>query len=106
MANDSPTTQWPGQVRVGWLSTKGFFANEMLTVSEAQLCITSRLGYFCFSPQTVERIERAGFIPWFWTGIRIHHRVSGYPRRLGFWPRKVSTRVLLQELARRGYRTT
>ena len=68
------------------------------------MTITSRLGEFTFSPQTVERIERTGFIPWFWTGIQIHHRVANYPRRIGFWPQGASTRKVLQELQQRGYR--
>ncbi len=67
------------------------------------MSITSRLGEFSFSPQTVELIERSGFIPWLWTGIQIRHRVSSYPRRIGFWPQGASTRVVLQELRRRGY---
>ena len=67
------------------------------------MSIASKRGEFTFSPPTVERTERTGFIPWFWTGIQIHHRVSSYPRRIGFWPKGVSTKVVLWELERRGY---
>lgn len=103
MTHSTGTIQWKGQARVDWLSTKGPRGSETLTVGDGHLNIASRLGNFIFSPQTVERIERAGFFPWFWTGIQINHRVATYPRRIGFWPRGASSQVILQELQRRGY---
>jgi len=104
MTQSTATIQWKGHTRVGRLSTQGPRCSESLTLRDAQMSITSKLGEFTFSPQTVERIERTGLIPWFSTGIQIHHRVSSYPRRIGFWPRGISTRVVLCELQQRGYR--
>jgi hypothetical protein len=103
MARMKPTIQWKGRARVGWLSTTGPRGSETLTAEDARLRITSELGDFEFRPATVERIERAGFFPWFWIGIQIYHRVSSYPRNIGFWPRSASTRAGPQELRRRGY---
>jgi hypothetical protein len=106
MADTLATIEWKGQARGGWLSTKGPQCRETLTVGDAQLSFCSRLGDCTFRPDAVERTERAGCITWLWPDNQVHRRVSSYPRRIGFWPQRASTRVVLQEFQRRSYLVT
>jgi len=55
------------------------------------------LGEYTFSPNQVIAIEKYTIIPFFGSGIRIKHTVSGYPRNIIFWclcnPEKLIARI-------------
>lgn len=103
MSRATASVNYKGQVCVGLLTTQGPGCSETLTISASGLTIRSRLGNFTFDRDNIIRLGRAGVLPWLWTGVRIRHRVSGYPRHIGFWPRHISTGGLLRELSRRGF---
>jgi hypothetical protein len=103
MSATKETKSWRGRGHAGWLNTNMPCAPDQLTVSTTELRITSMLGDFTFTPATIVRIERCGFAPFLWMGIMIRHRVPEYPKSIGFRPRGVSPKQILQELRSYGY---
>jgi hypothetical protein len=94
---------WRGHAHAGWLNTNMPCAPDQLTVSATELRITSLRGTFTFTPETIVRIERCGFAPFLWRGIMIRHRVTDYPKCIGFRPRGIGPKQILQELQSYGY---
>ncbi len=92
---------WRGDMCTGILSTKN--AKAELTLCPEQISIDGPLGHVSVSRDDVTRIERAGFFPWFWMGIRIHHTSDDCPERLQFTPGIFRTKEVLEAVASLGY---
>ena len=103
MEADAVEKRWQGQMCRGLLSTKGPGFSAKLVAGPDRLELTGLLGHFVFTPQNVERVERAGFFPWFWMGIRIRHHISDYPERIMFCPMFKFSRGILAHLKLLGY---
>ena len=106
METKAPEKQWRGQMCTGLLSTTGPGHSARLTVGPEQVKLVGLLGNFVFTPQDIERVERAGFFPWLWTGIRIRHNVPDYPKRLMFWPQFALSRTIMQYMRSLGHNVT
>ncbi len=62
-------------------------------------------GKFKFKPDQVINISKYGFIPFWMTGIRIHHNIPTYPDCVVYWHLRWSSKGLLEELAEYGFKT-
>ena len=79
----------------------------------AQLHITSEhlvlqvkfLGTYTFTPDQVIRVAPFGLIPFFGKGVRILHRVAGYPDKIVFWYLCADPRPIVAKIATYGYGT-
>jgi len=103
---DALEKRWRGHMCRGLLSTQGPWFGAKLAAGPDQLELTGLLGHFVFTPQNVERVERAGFFPWFWMGIRIRHHISNYPDRIMFWPVFSFSQGILEHFKLLGYNVT
>ena len=73
-----------GGARIGWF--RAWFPFARLTVSgEAVELRAFLLGTYLFKSESVRDITRYGSIPFFSSGIQIHHSVATYPERIIFW---------------------
>jgi hypothetical protein len=95
--------EWQGQMCTGLLSTKGPGPSGKLVAGPERLELRGLLGNFVFRREDVERVEQGGFFPWLWFGIRIHHNVAEYPKRIMFCPWLSLSRNILRHLERLGY---
>ena len=101
---ETEQTTWKGAALAGGVTTHGVGSAGTLTANQHRLSIESKVGSFSFSPKDIVRIERSGFLPWFWSGIRLRHSVTGYPEEIGFCPRGASSRKVMKILQSYGYR--
>ena len=60
------------------------------------------MGNYEFAPSEVTAVEEVGSIPFFTTGVRIHHCKAQYPERVVFYP-LVGRDYLLAEVRRAGF---
>lgn len=73
-----------GGARIGWVNATWPFAT--LTARQDQLILNATvIGKYSFSPDQVVAIEKYTAIPILGWGIRIHHSVAAYPRKIVFW---------------------
>jgi len=100
---DSAERQWVGNVCKGVISTKGPGPRAKLVVSKERMELRGLMGRMEFRRENVERVERAGFFPWLWMGIRIRHNVGEYPKRIMFCPWLSLSRNILRHLEQLGY---
>jgi hypothetical protein len=103
METDAADRQWRGNMCTGLLSTKGPGPRGKLTAGPEGIELRGLLGRLVFRRENVERVERAGFFPWLWMGIRIRHNVAEYPKRIMFCPWLSLSRNILRHLGRLGY---
>lgn len=103
MGADAAERQWWGNMCRGVISTKGPGPRAKLVVSKEQMELRGLMGRLVFRRENVERVERAGFFPWLWMGIRIRHNVPEYPKRIMFCPWLSLSRNILRHLERLGY---
>ncbi len=92
---------WRGDMCTGILSSKR--GKSKLTLCPERISIDGPLGHLSVSRDDLTRIERAGFFPWFWMGIRIHHNADDCPPRLQFTPYIGRTKQVLKAAANLGY---
>ena len=103
MNKEDVVKSWRGQMCTGLFSTKGPGPSAKLIANSEQLEIKGVLGNFTLKKQDVERIERGGFFPWLWCGIRIRHTVASYPKMIMFWPQFSRSRKIMEHLRLFGY---
>ena len=82
--HDSAERQWRGSVCTGILTSEWPFGK--LSVGPEAIDLRSLLGRLVIPREKIQFIERGGFLPWLWTGIRIRHACVEYPERLMFSP--------------------
>ena len=101
METDRTQKQWRGAANAGTLTARWPFGKLVVGPSEIEL--SSPLGRFVLPKEKVVRVERAGFFPWLWCGVRIRHRVAGHPERLMFCPVLSLSRGIMQHLKSLAY---
>lgn len=73
-----------GGARIGWINATWPFAT--LTAQQEQLVLNATLlGKYSFAPEQVVEIEQYMALPILGWGIRIHHNIPTYPRKIIFW---------------------
>ncbi len=76
--------EWCGSICAGVITSRWPFGKMIARFDHIEL--RSLLGNFVLPRDEVRSIERAGFFPWVWVGIRIRHAHDGYPGRIMFSP--------------------
>lgn len=84
-------------------ATYGLPPMAWLGASSTQLILSGPLGTFNLPVASVVRIGRGRMYPWFFAGIRVHHRDPKCPEELQFKPLGVSTREVVARLRALGY---
>ncbi len=74
-----------------------------LTATAATLHLKGNRGDFLLPLAAVVSIGRGGFYPWLFKGVRIRHRIAGFPKNLQFLDPATSSRDLLRQLGSLGY---
>lgn len=88
-----------GGSQIGWVSATWPLAG--IEVSPGKLTVTS-MGKYEFAPAEVTAVEEVGSIPFFSTGVRIHHCKAQYPERVIFYP-LIGRDYLLEAIRRAGF---
>ena len=85
-----------GGARIGWINASWPFATLKVSKDKLDLNVTI-VGDYSFTPHQVVDIEPYGIIPILGKGIRIHHNISDYPKKIIFWcfgnPEKIIDRI-------------
>jgi hypothetical protein len=95
---------WRGGARIGLMNATWPFAQLKLTPDELVLQVVF-LGTYVFRPGQVTRVEPYGLIPFVGKGVRIHHRVSGYPEKIVFWYLCMNPQPIVDRIRELGYGT-
>ena len=97
--------RWPGHMSDDVGSTYGPEPLASLTATAESLVLHGTRGTFRVPRNAVIKLGRGRMYPWFFKGLRIHHRVTGYPRDLQFQPLDGSWREVQTRLKTLGYPT-
>ena len=97
--------KWPGQMADDVASTYGPEPLASLTATAHELVLSSTRGTFRVPHAAVKRLGRGNLYPWFFSALRIHHTVSGFPKSLQFKPQPGNWREVLARLKAMGYPT-
>ena len=84
-------------------ATYGIPPMAWLQASPTQIVLSGPLGTFTLPLTAIVRIGRGRMYPWFFAGIRIHHRDPKCPEELQFKPLGVPTREIIVRLRALGY---
>lgn len=95
--------KWPGQMADDGTSTFGPEPLASLTATPSELVLSGTRGTFRIPRSAVKRLGRGGMYPWFFSGLRIHHSVEGFPANLQFKPQPGRWRDVLTRLKALGY---
>ena len=93
-----------GGARIDLVNATWPFAQLQVT-SERLVLQVKFLGTYTFTPDQVIRVAPFGLIPFFGKGIRIFHRVPGYPDKIVFWYLCADPRPIVAKIAAYGYGT-
>jgi hypothetical protein len=109
LPTDVPASEglkWEGHMADDVASTYGPEPMAVLLASADSLYLSSSRGNFRIPRSAVVRLGRGNFYPWFFSALRIHHQVAGYPRSLQFKPLHTTWRQVIAELKQLGFPTT
>ncbi len=96
--------KWRGGARIDLMNATWPFAR--LTVTQKELVLrVSFLGTYVFKPEDVELVEAYGVIPFVGKGVRIHHKVTGYPQKIIFWCLCFNPKEIENSIRTSGYGT-
>ncbi len=95
--------RWPGHMADDIASTYGSEPLASLTATADTLVLSSTRGTFRIPRASVIKLGRGKMYPWFFKGLRIHHRVTGYPTVLQFQPIAGHWREVQAQLKTLGY---
>lgn len=95
--------RWDGHMSDGVAATSGYKPGAVLCANAEALWLKGARGDFFFRREEMERIQRGRMYPWFFTGVRLQHRVGTYPEDIGFKPLAGNTRALLAQLQALGW---
>lgn len=87
-------------------STYGPEPLASLTATAELLILHGTRGTFRVPRTAVTKLGRGRMYPWFFKGLRIHHRATGLPRDLQFQPLGKHWREVQSELKGLGYPVT
>jgi hypothetical protein len=102
----SPTAQelkWEGHMADDVAATYGPEPMALLIANADSLYLSSPRGNFRLPRSAVKKLGRGKFYPWFFSAVRLHHTVAGYPRSLQFKPLRLRPREVLDQLRTLGY---
>lgn len=74
-----------------------------LTVTADGLNLASTRGNFHLPKAAITKLGKGNFYPWFFSAVRIHHTIAGFPRDLQFKPLRLKPRDVLEHLRTLGY---
>lgn len=100
---DLDKIQWNGHMNVAAVATSGPIPSATLKANHDELELAGTLGHFRIPRSQVQRVQRAGFYPWLWGGIRIRHEKPNYPRLIQFCPAGTRSRRIVAALKAMGY---
>ncbi|MGH7946092.1 MAG: hypothetical protein ACREH8_03130 [Opitutaceae bacterium] len=95
--------RWPGHMSDDVGSTYGPEPLASLTATAETLVLSATRGTFRVPRSAVTKLGRGKMYPWFFKGLRIHHRVAGYPTDLQFQPLGIHWREVQAQLKALGY---
>lgn len=100
---DPSALRWEGHVSNGFGATTGSDLAS-LTATATELVLSGTIGTYHVPRAAVTKLGRGNMYPWFFAGIRIHHRQAKCPEELQFKPvGEASSRDLLVQLQALGY---
>lgn len=74
-----------------------------LQLTPERLVLQVLLGRYVFKPEQVTRVEAYGLIPYLAKGVRIHHLVPEYPKKIVFWYVCSNPQPIVDRLRESGY---
>ncbi|MEP4546967.1 MAG: hypothetical protein ABJ000_12370 [Saccharospirillum sp.] len=101
---ESSEKKWRGGARIDLMNATWPFAKLKVTKTELDLRVTF-FGKYVFKPEDVERVEAYGLIPFVGKGVRIHHNVAGYPKKIIFWYLCFSPKEIVHTIKSLGFGT-
>ncbi|MBL9204590.1 MAG: hypothetical protein JNN01_05870 [Opitutaceae bacterium] len=101
-SQSTPLT-WSGHVADDVAATFGPEPKAHLTATGDGLRISSTRGEFQLPRASVMKVGRGNFYPWFFSSIRVHHRVAGVPVSLQFKALGHKSSEVLARLRELGY---
>ena len=96
-------TRWLGHMADDVGSTYGPEPLAFLTASTDAIVLSGTRGTFRVPRAAVTKLGRGKMYPWFFSGLRIHHRVPGCPSDLQFKPLFAHWREVQVKLKSLGY---
>jgi hypothetical protein len=103
VSDETLQAKWTGHMADDVGATYGPEPLATLSATANGLLLSSTRGTFQVPRTAVAKLGRGNFYPWFFSAIRIHHQVPGYPRSLQFKPLGMKSRDLLTQLRQLGY---
>jgi hypothetical protein len=97
------THRWEGHMSNGIGATYGTTPMASLSANSSELMLSSPLGTCRLPRASITKVGRGKLYPWFFAGIRIHHRESKLPDELQFKPLGVTRREILDQLRILGF---
>jgi hypothetical protein len=95
--------KWSGHMADDVASTYGPEPLAMFTATGTELVLSGTRGNFRLPRAAVIRLGRGKLYPWFFSAVRIHHSIPGFPRDLQFKPIGAKPRDVLERLRTLGY---
>jgi hypothetical protein len=102
-ADGATQLSWPGHMADDIAATDGPDPLANLTATAEFLSLSSTRGNFRVPRAAVTKLGRGNFYPWFFSAVRIHHTVAGYPRSLQFKPLGAKPADVKAKLRELGY---
>lgn len=96
-------SKWEGHMADDVAATDGPEPMALLLATSDYLYLTSMRGNFKLPRAAVTKIGRGKFYPWFFSAVRFHHTVQGFPRDLQFKPLRAKRTEVLAQLRALGY---
>ena len=95
--------RWPGHMADDVGTTYGPEPLASLTATPDELVLQGTRGTYRISKSAVTKLGRAKLYPWFFKGLRIHHRSRDLPKDLQFRPMDGDWRKIQAQLHSLGY---
>jgi hypothetical protein len=105
-AQSEGESKWPGQMADDIANTYGPEPLASLTATAHELVLSGTRGTFRIPRSAVTQIGRGNLYPWFFSALRIHHSIAGFPKSLQFKPQPGHWRDVVARLKALGYPTT
>lgn len=100
---DATSFRWEGHMSDGVGATYGPEPMAFLSATATELVLSGPRGTFPLARAHVMKLGRGRMYPWFFAGIRIHHKAPKCPEELQFKPMGAQTRDIFAQLRSLGY---
>lgn len=98
-----PLQRWEGHMSDDVAATFGPEPMAFLSATRDEIVLSGTRGTYRLSRSNIVKIRRGKMYPWFFSGVRLQHRVEGFPSTLQFQPSKQHWREVAQALRELGY---